>query len=89
MVGQASAMDLPLHTNPGSWLNAVENFFSRLTRQRIRRGVFRSIVDLQAAINAILTNTMLTRSPSCGPNQPLSSSTNSPVCLHLLCESEH
>src|SRR5438093_443995 len=27
-----------------SWLNAVENFFSKMTRQRIRRGVFRSIV---------------------------------------------
>jgi transposase len=34
-----------------SWLNAVENFFSKLTRQRIRRGSFHSIVDLQAAIN--------------------------------------
>jgi len=34
-----------------SWLNAVENFFSKITRQRIRRGVFHSIVDLQAAIN--------------------------------------
>ena len=38
-----------------SWLNAVENFFSKMTRQRIRRGVFRSIVDLQTAINAYLT----------------------------------
>ena len=37
-----------------SWLNAVENFFSALTRRRIRRGVFRSIVDLQAAINRYL-----------------------------------
>jgi transposase len=37
-----------------SWLNAVENFFSKMTRQRIRRGVFRSIADLQAAINAYL-----------------------------------
>ena len=37
-----------------SWLNAVENFFSKMTRQRIRRGVFRSITDLQAAINAYL-----------------------------------
>jgi transposase len=37
-----------------SWLNAVENFFSKMTRQRIRRGVFRSVVDLQAAINAYL-----------------------------------
>ena len=34
----------------GSWLNAVENFFSKLTKQRIRRGVFRSVADLQAAI---------------------------------------
>ena len=38
----------------GSWLNAVENFFSKLTRQRIRRGVFHSIADLQAAINRYL-----------------------------------
>jgi transposase len=37
-----------------SWLNAVENFFSALTRRRLRRGVFRSIVDLQAAINRYL-----------------------------------
>src|SRR6516165_683937 len=37
-----------------SWLNAVENFFSKMTRQRIRRGVFCSIVDLQSAINAYL-----------------------------------
>ena len=36
------------------WLNAVENFFSKMTRQRIRRGVFRSIADLQTAINAYL-----------------------------------
>ena len=34
----------------GSWLNAVENFFSSLTRQRLKRGVFHSVVDLQAAI---------------------------------------
>jgi hypothetical protein len=33
----------------------VENFFSKMTRQRIRRGVFRSVVDLQVAINAYLT----------------------------------
>jgi transposase len=30
-----------------SWLNAVETFFSTLTRRRLKRGVFRSIVDLQ------------------------------------------
>jgi transposase len=38
----------------GSWLNAVETFFSALTRQRIRRGSFHSIVSLQAAINQYL-----------------------------------
>jgi transposase len=35
----------------GSWLNAVETFFSALTRRRIRRGSFHSIVDLQTAIH--------------------------------------
>ena len=38
----------------GSWLNAVENFFSVLTRKRIRRGTFHSLVDLQAAIKRYL-----------------------------------
>jgi transposase len=37
-----------------SWLNAVETFFSRLTRRRLRRGTFRSIVDLQAAIKRFI-----------------------------------
>lgn len=34
-----------------SWLNAVETFFSALTRRRLKRGVFRSITDLQTAIH--------------------------------------
>jgi hypothetical protein len=38
----------------GSWLNAVETFFSAMTRRRLRRGVFHSLVDLQAAINRYL-----------------------------------
>lgn len=33
------------------WLEAVEGFFAELTRRRLRRGVFRSVIDLQAAIN--------------------------------------
>ena len=37
-----------------SWLNAVEGFFAKLTRRRLKRGVFRSIVDLQEAINRFL-----------------------------------
>jgi transposase len=39
----------------GSWLNAVETFFSALTRRRLKRGSFHSIVDLQAAINRYIT----------------------------------
>ena len=34
-----------------SWLNAVEGFFAKLTRRRLKHGVFRCLVDLQAAIN--------------------------------------
>ena len=37
-----------------SWLNAVETFFAKLTRRRLKRGVFRSIVELQAAINRFI-----------------------------------
>jgi transposase len=33
-----------------SWLNAVEGFFSTITRRRIRRGVFKSVADLEDAI---------------------------------------
>jgi transposase len=40
-----------------SWLNAVEGFFAKLTRRRLKRGVFRSVVDLQAAINRFLAET--------------------------------
>jgi len=34
----------------GSWLNAVEGFFSIITRRRIRRGVFKSVAELEDAI---------------------------------------
>ena len=40
----------------GPWLNAVETFFSTLTRKRIRRGSFHSLVDLQAAIRRNLAD---------------------------------
>jgi transposase len=42
-----------LHFTPtsASWLNAIENFFSVLSKRRLKRGVFTSIADLQAAIN--------------------------------------
>ena len=34
-----------------SWLNAVEGVFAKLTRRRLKRGVFRSVVDLRALIS--------------------------------------
>jgi transposase len=37
-----------------SWLNAVETFFSKLTRRRLKRGSFHSLVALQEAINRYL-----------------------------------
>jgi transposase len=40
-----------------SWLNAVEGFFAKLTRRRLRRGVFGSLVELQAAIKRFLAET--------------------------------
>jgi transposase len=40
-----------------SWLNAVEGFFAKLTKRRLKRGVYRSVVDLQAAINRFVAET--------------------------------
>lgn len=37
-----------------SWLNAVEGFFAVLAKRRLKRGVFHSVVDLQAAINRFI-----------------------------------
>jgi transposase len=42
---------LQLTPTSASWLNAVEGFFAKLTKRRLKRGVFVSVVDLQAAIN--------------------------------------
>ncbi|HEX8375050.1 MAG TPA: IS630 family transposase [Geminicoccaceae bacterium] len=40
-----------------SWLNAVEGFFAKLTKGRLKRGVFGSLVELQAAIKRYLAET--------------------------------
>ncbi len=42
-----------LHFTPasGSWLNQVERWFGKITEQRIRRGVFKSVDDLIVAID--------------------------------------
>ncbi len=40
-----------------SWLNAGESSFAKLSKRRLKRSVFCSIVDLQAAINRFLDET--------------------------------
>jgi hypothetical protein len=37
-----------------SWLNLIERWFRELTSQRIRRGSFRSVEDLEKAITEFL-----------------------------------
>jgi transposase len=45
-----------VHFTPtsASWLNQVERFFGQLTEKRLRRGVFRSVTALEAAIKDYL-----------------------------------
>ena len=40
-----------------SWLNAVEGFFAKLAKRRLKRGVFQSVIDLQIAINRFVAET--------------------------------
>jgi hypothetical protein len=39
-----------LTSTSASWVNAVEGFFSALSRRRLPRGVLQSVVDLEQAI---------------------------------------
>src|SRR3954468_15962295 len=45
-----------LHFTPtyGSWLNLVERWFAEITNKRIRRGIFRSVKELETAIREYL-----------------------------------
>lgn len=47
-----------MHFTPtsASWLNMVERFFRSLTVDRLRRGVFCSVADLEKAISAYIQN---------------------------------
>ena len=62
-----------------SWLNAVEGFFAKLTRQHLKRGVFHSVVDLQLAINRFVAGPTPIPNPSSGPPTPNASSPKSNV----------
>ena len=44
---------IPTHS---SWLNQVERFFAKITTERIRRGAFRSVGELQKSIEAYIAN---------------------------------
>lgn len=45
-----------LHFTPtyGSWINLVERWFAEITNKRIRRGIFRSVKELEAGIREFL-----------------------------------
>jgi transposase len=53
-----------------SWANVAEGLFAKLTRQRLKRGVFTSIVEPQAAINRFIAETNDKPNRSSGPNPP-------------------
>jgi hypothetical protein len=57
MAGAPSALDVPLHPTSASWLNPVEGYFAKLTKRRLQRGVFCSVVELQTAIKRFLAET--------------------------------
>ncbi len=60
-----------------SWVNAVEGFFVKLTKRRLRLGVFHSVADLQAAINRFLDQHNGEARPFNGPPTPTKSSPQS------------
>lgn len=49
---------LTFHFTPtsASWHNAVEGFFAILNKRRLKRGVFKGVVYLQAAINRFIVD---------------------------------
>ncbi len=54
-----------LHFTPtsASWLNQVERFFAEITRNAIRRGVFKSVPELEATIDDYLAKHNQTSKP--------------------------
>ena len=55
MAHPTPSLHLPFHSDFVLVGNAVEGFFAKLTRRRLKRGVFKSIVDLQTAVNRFIT----------------------------------
>jgi len=68
MAGLASPLDVPLRPD----LSILAQRGRKLLRQvhapaSLKRGVFRSIIDLQVAINRFVAETKLIPNPSSGP----------------------
>ncbi len=69
-----------------SWLSAaiscsvdVEGYFAKLSKQRLKRGVFRSVVDQQAAINRFVAETNAEPMPfvwTADPNKIIAAATH-------------
>jgi hypothetical protein len=62
-----------------SWLNMVERFFAEITRKRIRRGVFKSVDELESAIMEYLENHNADPKPFIWTKQPAKFWKRSPV----------
>ena len=63
-----------IHFTPtyGSWINLVERWFAELTNKRIRRGVFRSVKELEAAIGQYIeVRKLISRTIGTGDRQPV------------------
>lgn len=62
-----------------SWLNAVEGFFARLTKRRLKRGVFHSLATFRPPSTASLPSTMKAQNHLSGPPTLIKSSQPSGV----------
>ena len=59
------------------------HFFAILTKRRLKRGVFKGVVDLQAAINRFVADHTSSQSPSSGP--PIQTKSSPPPIVGIKC----
>ena len=67
---QPSAFVFHFTPTSASWLNAVEGFFAKLTKKRLKRGVFRSLQELKDAIHRFLDDHQRKPKPFTWTNDP-------------------
>ena len=79
------------HFTPSSasWLNAVKGFFSTITRRQIRRGVFKSVADLEHAIRRYIGEHNRASKPFVWTKPADAILPSSPASLYFLNESVH